>query len=260
MKILIRRYGSQPYVWKTAKYDGNYFIVDGEIIYENNIVSVINDNRKNYGKCSSCGKMFPKNGKKFRKHQELSSGISPCLECRKLRESECSPPTKKFFANADGTYKERYERDVRLYCHYSSWTSFDLNSEQALETCMLRQCGKARQLEIVDTFTQYPGVFDDIITVDKLLDKGYGHRLCSDQSGTTYVIDDMLGLYAYVNEFGILDKFIIDGYAGYYNLWYSKKYGKLFTDNGYEKYDEWRSSYDEDEKREVENYIRELYE
>ena len=48
MKILLREYNSEDYVWVTAKHNGEYFVVDGEIIEEYRIVSVINDNRKNY--------------------------------------------------------------------------------------------------------------------------------------------------------------------------------------------------------------------
>ena len=84
MKILLRNHNGEQYVWKTAKYEGNYFRVDGANISPTNIVSVINDNRKNYIKCSSCGKVFRKGDPKFDKHKRESATPAACLGCMYL--------------------------------------------------------------------------------------------------------------------------------------------------------------------------------
>lgn len=259
MKILLRQHESEQYVWKTAKYDGHNFTVDGTQIPEQNIVSIINDNRKNYVRCSSCGKMFPKNGKKFQKHQELASTIDPCLRCHKLRTTDVGGFTRRFVPNGDGTYQEKIEQTVELYCRQSSYDNFALDSERALTTCPFRMCGDAYKMEIEDMFTKYPGVFDDIITVDKLLDNGYDKIVYSDRRGSMYVLDEMLDMYAYVNKLGIVDKLMIDGYGGSYDLWYSKRYDKLFTPDYEDKYIVWDAHDYRDDMQTIMYHINNLY-
>lgn len=259
MKILMREFCGEHYVWKTAKYDEQGFVVNRDHIDEYNIVSIINDNRKNYVKCSSCGKIFPKNGKKFAKHQELASTIAPCLKCRKMRTSGCSDPEVKYVSNGDGTYTQKSETIVTLNCNYSLWTSFKCDSTKAIETCRFRGCGSAKANEIQDTFTMFPGLFDDIITVDKILDNGNVFVNWSDEWMTEYQLDKETGLHAHVNKLGIVDRFYIDGPYGCYYIWYSKKYDEFFwTDNV--SYSIWNPvSFDNGHKSKIKEYIRNLY-
>lgn len=230
MKILIRDYNGKQYVWVTAKYNGNKFVVNNEVIEYWNVVSVINDNRKNYIKCSSCGEIFPKKSKKFEKHKREAETNIPCLKCRKLRTEECSVAQRKFIENADGTYTMVEETQVRLNCRYSSWSSYPIDTLDAKMRCERRQCGNANATEISDIFTELPGVFDHIVTIDKILDNGYERIGYVDSCATEYILDSHLGIKAYVNRLGIVDSFAIDENFDTTILWYSKKYNRLFTE------------------------------
>ena len=259
MKILMRWYCGDAYVWVTAKYDGNGFVVEGEKIDECDIVSIINDNRKNYVKCSSCGKIFPKNGKKFAKHKAESSTITPCLKCNKRRVSERTSPDVRFIPNTNGTFTEKSERIVDLMCHAGLWTDYKCDSTEAIRLCKFRQCGSARAKEIEDTFTKYPGLFDDIITVDKILDNGDMHINWSDSCITEYQLDEEVGLSAHVNNLGIVDRFYIDNPKGCYYVWYSKRYDEFFWCE-YVGYSIWRPDrMDDADVHKIKETIRNLY-
>ena len=258
MKILLREHGDEQYVWVTAKYDGNKFIVDGRRIYEYQIVSIINDNRKNYVRCSSCGKIFPKKGKKFAKHQELASTVEPCLTCKRLRTTEFSTK-RKYVINDNGTYTRKEETIVDLVCGQGLWEHYACHSPKAIASCKLRQCGSAKGEEIHDTFIDYPGLFDDIITVDKILDNGHGGINWSDNYMTEYILNGDIGLYAHVNRLSIIDRFLINrhDYCGY--IWYSKKYDLIFGEVG-DGYGIWEpKGIDEEAKAKIEAHIRNIY-
>ena len=259
MKILLRNYNGDSYVWKTAKYDGERFLVNGERFSEAQIVSIINDNRKNYAICSSCGKIFPKRGVQWLKHKELASSIEPCMNCRKLRVQEVGDCNRKIVKNDDGTYTEKTNRVVNVYCHYSSFTDLDLHSPDLMSRCKFRQCGDAHQQEVFDTFIQYPGIFDDIITVDRILDNGYLEMETFSSNSMSYYLNSDLGIRAFVNKLGIVDQFTIENFLDYANVWYSKRYSKLFTSNEYDKYIVWESHLGEDTTKQITEYIANLY-
>ena len=259
MKILLRRHDDEQYVWKTAKYDGEHFRVNDETIMETNIVSIVNDNRKNYVLCSSCGKMFPKNGIKFKKHQNESATLNPCLNCNRLHVKCVSPDKRRFVFKEDGTCVEKIDRNVDLVCSYGLWHSFYIDSQEALDTCKFRQCASAHPMEINDIFTEYPGVFDDIITIDTILDNGYETILYSDRRETSYFITLNNQFIAYVNSLGIVDRFSVEVEYCFYTLWYSKRYSKVFTCDDDGHYQEWRPNISEEKIAEVTNCITELY-
>lgn len=255
MKILLREYDSKEYVWVTAKYNGSKFVVNGRVVDEWQVVSIINDNRKNYIKCSCCGHIFPRKGNLFAKHKEVASTNAPCLKCRKLRHNDCGLTQTKYVMNDDGTYTMKTETKVDLYCQYSMWNSFYINSKEALDSCKLRQCGTAHANEIADTFTIWPGVFDTIITVDKILDYGYEKIGYSDSCITEYIMDSTLGITAYVNSLGIVDRFNISNRNVDRVVWYSKKYNILFSSDVCGCYEVWGSGPD----NEYLQYIANLY-
>lgn len=255
MKILLCEHNGKEYVWVTAKYNGKKFVVDGNEVDYWRIVSVMNDNRKNYIKCSSCGKIFPRKGKQFARHKDMSATNAPCLKCPQLRVNEKDCGTRKFVMNDDGTYTMKTETPVNLVCRYSSWTSYYIDSDEAKMHCKCRQCGNAHAMEIVDTFTTYPGVFDHIITVDKILDNGYERIGYFDGHCTEYVLDSTLGIMAYVNSLGIVDRFSIETREFSNAVWYSKKYNLLFTSDGNGNYEVFCA----DPDNETLKYIANLY-
>jgi hypothetical protein len=230
MQILLRNYKDKEYVWMQAKYDKGKFVVDGINQNETNVVSIINDNRKNYVQCSNCGKVFRKRDHKFKTHKEDAKSSKVCLTCPHVICSNNRTITQKYIANEDGTYVRKIEQRVDLQCSSGYlWTYPSIDSITAIEGCKLRQCGDATEKEIEDTFTQYPGIFDDIITVDKILDFGYVGIPDRGISYTLYDLNIADSVCAYVNKLGIVDKFFLclDDYTA--DIWYSKKYKEIFT-------------------------------
>ena len=204
--------------------------------------------------------MFPKKGKKFAKHKEEARTINPCLTCRSMITNEKTETITKYVINDDGTFTKKTETVVDLLCNSHFWITPQCNSEEAINGCKLRQCETAKGEEIHDTFTDLPGIFDDIITVDKILDNGYEQINWSDNYVTEYSINSSIGLRAYVNRLGIVDKFYIDtyDYGGY--VWYSKKYDEFFTYSGSDTYTIWvPKGLNEEDKLGVKAYIRKLY-
>lgn len=260
MKILLREYGDEIYVWKTAKYDNDHFLVGEVKINETNIVSIINDNRKKYMKCSSCGKVFRKGDKKFETHKKESATPMACLNCMHLTSNNEEIIKQHYVFNKDGTVTEKMERSVKLVCGaFSYWSCDDVNSEKVLTQCKKRQCKNAELEEINDTFMEYPGIFDDIITVDTLLDKGYE---------VPYVISGVeecyLGgsqdVYAIINELGIIDRFLVVFNDDYFDVYYSKRYDELFVRGHGGKYIVWNHTrMDDKTRREIKEDIAILY-
>jgi hypothetical protein len=238
MKILLREYDYKYYVWETAKYNNGKFYVNGRVQNENNIVSIMNDNRKNYVQCSCCGQVFRKGDKRFQQHKENAIKPETCFGCRHLYIGDSYINKSKFVCNPDGTFTEKLEKTVELQCDtVGLWNNYSINSEKAISGCKKRQCATAMELEIVDFFTQYPGAFDDIITIDSVLDEGYVASIGrGDGSSYDIVIEDDYRLGVFINSLGIVDCFYLwyEGDKHWFN--YSKKYDELFMDNrdGYE--------------------------
>lgn len=234
MKILLREYKSEPYVWVTAKYNENHFIVDGNRINPCSIVSVINDNRKNYIKCSCCGQTFKRGSYKFQIHKENASSPQTCLNCPSLKTANERIVARKFIIDENGNEKEILERSVCLVCgKYGYWEHPRINTEDSVSYCKKRQCAKAVEMEIEDFFTQYPGAFDEIITVDKLLDIGYNITLRPNR-GREYkiIMEDDYTIGVYINKIGIVEHFYIWFEEECYVIYYSKKYNELYWDCG----------------------------
>lgn len=261
MKVLLREYDYQPYVWMDATYNGEYFVVEDCNIDEYQIISVMNDNRKNYVRCSSCGKMFTRNGKKFAKHKRDAETIKPCLECRKMRSRERDGGRIKYTVDKNGNYVRKITNKVDLICHYSTWNDFHIDSRTAIETCKFRRCKDAGTEEIEDTFTKYPGLFDDIITVDAILDNGYKELLYRNPEEAVYFLDEKLNITAKTNRIGIVTSFNVGDDSGFYSqeVFYSKKYDMLMWifDCRYTQFNpDWLT---EERMAEVKKYIAKLY-
>ena len=79
-------------------------------------------------------------------------------------------------------------------------------------------------------FTKYPGVFDDMITVDKILDNGFTERINYPSRGLVeYKLKGKNNITAVVNRLNIVDYFEIS-YRNYtIDVVYSKKYEMMFS-------------------------------
>ena len=261
MKILLREYGRERYVWKSAKYNKGYFCVDGEDQPQHNIVSIDNDNRKKYAQCSCCGQIFRKGDlHKFQEHKENAIKPETCFGCPHLYVDGSCVKRKKYTVNFDGTFSEMLEREVSLKCSRTgSWAYYDINDSRTINYCKRRQCGDAKLEEINDFFTKYPGVFDDIITIDKLLDAGYDVGTLADYGVTQIIAEEIeYVIQAEVNRIGIVDCFNIYYDDDWYRVYYSRRYDNLFW--YHREYKEWLHPLMSTElKNEIKEHIAKLY-
>lgn len=263
MKILLRKSDEGQYVWKTAKYNYDDFYVDGSTIHQTNIVSIINDNRNKYVKCSSCGKIFRRNDTHFEEHKANAIKPETCFGCRHICVDDRYTESRRFAVNPDGSFKEIMESSVRLQCEHSGmWSYYDINSERAINGCKKRQCANATKIEITDFFTEHPGVFDDIITIDKILDEGYDVSIKPNSSESSYDIDwgDDYTICVIINAIGIVDRFRVWFDGDDYVVYYSKRYNELYCDVNGRKYKEWKLDEMSTEIRaEIKQKIAKLY-
>lgn len=263
MKILLRDWMDEQYVWKTAKYNRGSFYVDGEAVRQTNIVSIINDNRKNYIQCSCCGQVFKKGDEKFLIHKANAVKPETCFGCVNMIVDNDYPIKDIFVAKTDGTFVRKTEQSVRLTCSRSGMWSYDsIDSEDAIRRCKKRQCADATQATISDFFTQHPGVFDDIITIDTLLDNGYDVHI-NDRYTLSYedvIFEEEYIIGVAINKLGIVDRWYVWVDGDRYIFFYSKKYDELYCENGPRCYEVWNNRYVGPEMRtEIKAIIKSLY-
>ena len=237
MKTLLRNYKSESYIWKDATYNANTFFVDDDTTVQyNNIVSIIDDNRPKQVKCSVCGQIFKKGSKEWKEHIRPNSDNSKCWTCRYRKETRDynKQLDKKYIKMENGNYKVVTTGEYILECA-NTYPRTKLN--EALSTCYYNRCINAKADEYKDFFQTYPGAFDDIITVDKVLEFGYRDRYYNDKY-TIYELKARNIIKVYVNQLGIVEYIII-----YYNrqskkVYYSKKYNKIFAEDFRGEYSE----------------------
>lgn len=256
MKILLRERDGVQFGWYTATYNGKNFLVDDCTVYQDNIVSVMNDNRKNHIVCSCCGKVFPKNGRKFEEHKRNAEDITPCLSCRSCHPTILHQKKPKYTMNTDGTFTQKQSNKVQLTCTKGLWDHYDITSAMAKNHCKLRQCGTATAKEITDVFTRYPGVFDDIITVDRIIENGYENVTWNDKNWTEYKLSSELMLSVLVNRIGIVDRFYLNDSEDDcgWQIFYSKKYDTIFSEGG-DGYEEYHGN----DEQQLKEYFAKLY-
>lgn len=137
--------------------------------------------------------------------------------------------SSKYTLQEDGRYVVNVKNNVKLSCK-NSWDYYDINSQGARDVCRWKQCATSEMKAIEDVFTKYPCVFDDMITVDKVIDNGFTERKEYDiRNEVHYKLKARNNITAVVNKLNIVDKFVIDYRSHQYNVMYSKKYNKLFT-------------------------------
>lgn len=264
MKILLRNYANQLYVWKTAKYNKGNFWVDGGKISKTEIVSIMNDNRKNYVQCSSCGQIFRRDDPKFEEHKKKAITPLTCMNCPHLECDGVSYEKRVVEMTKSGKFIEKYEREVTPLCGMTGgwWgTHKSILSDDAISGCSKRQCGTATEIEIMDFFTKYPGAFDCIATIDSAFDNGYELYIPSSGSQSfdiEYSDDWTVGVY--INSLGIVDRCYIWINGDKYWLYYSKKYDEVFASTEYDDYEIWNHRrIDTQNRNKVKEIIAKLY-
>lgn len=229
MKILLR----SDYKWYDATFDMQdklFKIGQGYSgIDEAHIVAIKDDTRNDYVVCKGCGEAIPNTKAEIKKHLELSKNSKACFHCKKMKENGSSlVGERKYTLNDDGTYTVSEKRKINLRCSNRSYYSGpDINSEEARHSCKYSACASSGVNSYEDTFTKYPGLFDELITVDALnkkkwkFESKYSDHILFKATGS-------LRLYARINNYGIIDRFTYS-YRNYdYDFVYSKKYKKIF--------------------------------
>lgn len=230
MKVLLRNYMGEQYVWKKAemKNDVQFTLEDGGTVNQANIVSISRDNRKKFVKCPACGRIVRNTPEAINEHKLRASTSATCFGCPYMKEIESKQLSTKYTLQEDGRYAANIKKSVRLVCR-SSYRYYDINSQEARDCCRFTRCATAEMQNIEDIFTKYPGVFDDIITVDKVLDNGFTDRREYTRDNVVYYkLKARNNITAVVNKLNIIDYFVIDYRSNRYSVVYSKKYNKFF--------------------------------
>jgi hypothetical protein len=132
----------------------------------------------------------------------------------------------------DGSFVQKIENKLALGCRYRRWFgSININSSEAKNNCMFKACVDAQFTPFEDIFIKYPGIFDHIATVDKVIEIGYKYRNKNDRY-THYRLTGRNQVTAMVNLLGIVDHFVVNYRAETYKIFYSKRYNELFMSDG----------------------------
>lgn len=243
MKVLLKSYDGKCYVWKDATYSKSGFVVNGDVIRETDIISVMDDNRSKFVTCSECGEIFAKDSPEIEKHKMRYKDTNTCLTCAYLRPCESSAPTTSYEHISGARYHVVNKYDARMTCCRSSWSRrCDIGTEEAMNACIHKKCSNATMIEVNDIFTKNPGIFDDIITIDRVVEVGY-KSMRNEYNGiyTAYALNGRNQIEARVNSAGIVEDFIIRYGRNSYMVMYSKQLNKLYKCNG-SIYIEWNPS------------------
>lgn len=231
MRILLRNYDGEQYVWKKAEVKSatKFTLEDGCDVSQAEIVSISRDNRKKFVKCSACGEIIRNTQEAINEHKLKGTTSATCFGCKYMREMGSKQLSVKYTLQEDGSYSANVKKSLNLVCT-ATWSTPDINSENARRYCKFKQCATAEMKAIEDVFTKYPNVFDDIITVDKVLDNGFTERKEYTSRGQVeYKLKARNNITAVVNKLNIVDCFVIDYRSHRITVLYSKKYDKLFA-------------------------------
>lgn len=226
MKVLLRKYGNHSYVWKNAKWQGEYILTDNDdAVYETQILAVTEDERIGYVQCSHCGELVKNDPESIEAHFAKIEAQKDCMNCDRLAIYGNRTGHKKTYKpNGDGTYSIEETYISRLACT-NGYFREDIHSKNL--SCKFTACRRKGVREINDTFIKYPGLFDKQLTVDALLAKKYTYHEYNNGSfeydlrmrGTVFACADDNGIVTHFRVF-------VRGWA--YNFYYSDKYKKLF--------------------------------
>lgn len=233
MRALLRSCNGEQYVWKKVEMkNADTFAVEGGLeVHQTGIVSISRDNRKKFVRCSICGEIIRNTPEAINAHKDRASTSETCFGCPYFRERNDKQLSAKYTLQEDGSYIVNAKKSVELICG-NSWSRPDINSQKAREVCKFRDCARAEMRAIEDAFTKYPSLFDDMITVDRILENGFTERTEHASGAIHYKLKARGHITAVVNNLNIVDYFIIDYRSHQVKVMYSKKYNKLFLIRG----------------------------
>ncbi len=233
MRALLRSCNGEQYVWKKVemKNADTFAVEGGQEVCQTGIVSISRDNRKKFVRCSICGEIIRNTPEAINAHKDRASTSETCFGCPYFRERNSKQLSAKYTLQEDGSYIVNAKKSVKLTCG-NSFMNPDINSQKAREICRFRDCVRAEMRAIEDVFTKYPNLFDDMITVDRILENGFTERIKHASGAVHYKLKARNHITAVVNNLNIVDYFIIEYRSHQVKVMYSKKYNKLFLIRG----------------------------
>lgn len=224
-RILLRK----DYRWHDASWDSkkNRISVGRNNYSETEIVSVENDPRTKYVKCSACGDFIKNTKKEIEAHAAMSKSSEACLHCNNLYVEEKDTIKESFVKNEDGTYTKTKKTACQLLCGYS-YGSHQIDTDKARSHCRYRNCNANTIAKIDNVFLNYPGVFDDIAMVDALDTSKWEIYTRHSNDHITFKLKSRYNILVYTTNLGIVDRFICSYRSNNHEIMYSKKYDKMF--------------------------------
>ena len=129
MKLLLRQFGDECYVWKNAEMnDEKTFIVDGRTVNQGNVVSIYRDNRNKFVKCSHCGTILKNADVEIKEHRLMSTTSTTCFGCQNLRTCEENTKSIKYVLQDDGKYIATVKKEMQLKCRQGWGRLYDIIS------------------------------------------------------------------------------------------------------------------------------------
>lgn len=231
MKVILREYGGEHFVVKEVerKQDGSYKIVDcNRVIRENEILTVIDNEKCKKVVCSGCGEIIPNTKKAIENHRNAHKTYEGCMNCANLKFSSNDSGKVKYTLNEDGTFSRSLKDNGNLRCG-RSYSNYKITESRRSEVCKYAYCANAEFEELKTFFDKYPGAFNDMITIDAIKD----FRYVSEGTYTRVELKARGSIYAYVNKKGIIEWFRVETRYDTHDFYYSKKYDKFFLRSGW---------------------------
>lgn len=240
MKILLRKWNNEYYVWMNSTYESGKFYVDianyGKVeLSHTDILAVEGDEMQNYVTCAHCGTVIPNTPESIEKHFAEQEAKRDCFKCNSLKITDNHVIDTNFEKDVDGTYRVTKISNSILRCGRTWYNSPPIDSASAKSICTYTQCRASGVTEIKDVFFKYPGLFDKQITADALMKNKY---ICTENRHDYFEYDLKCRntIKACVNELGIVDHFIMKSRYSRYHVYYSAKYDLVLFNDGYGRY------------------------
>ena len=229
MEVLLRKYGDEYYVWKEALYQQKKFFFAGTniTIEQINILSIRNDNRKDFVECAQCGELIHNNPESIEAHFAAQEAKRDCFNCSSLRTSNKSVISTQYEKGEAGNYIVTETSAVVLACGESYYNRPNIDSNGAKNICRFTKCRRAGVSAISDVFVKYPDMFDKQATVDALNEKNSTYE-GYEWGFFVYDLKCHDAVKAYVNPLGIIEHFTISFRSHRMTAFYSARYDKLF--------------------------------
>ena len=232
MRALLRFWNDESYTWQDVTYKKDGFYCGISHLNDTDIVALEDDNRNEMVRCSVCGELFTRDSEHWAEHITPVTDTSKCFTCKHLKADRLHKiGDVQYELQSDGTYKATACDSVILRCARSySWNYPKIESQEARTKCEFNKCASATLKEITDIFTEHPDVFENIITVDKIIEVGYKERNLYSYN-TKYRLKGKYSIWAIVNNLNIVDCFIVKYRNENWYVYYSHTQKKFYTKN-----------------------------